>query len=137
MNGCFFQHFSKIYNKILVFVLTLEISFSQKFHFKRNWKRNFESFQYFNFETNLWKTQTPFKKLEYRFLVESTKIDNATFPCKTALMYQLVLFEGDFSLWVPSFYLKIRSVVNITKNANSIWFSRLSDIVSSIIFPMM
>ena len=26
-----------------------------------------------------------FKKLEYRFLVESTKIDNITFPCKTAL----------------------------------------------------
>ena len=26
-----------------------------------------------------------FKKLGYRFLVESTKIDNITFPCKTAL----------------------------------------------------
>ena len=32
-----------------------------------------------------WKTQTLFKKLEYRFLVESTKIDIATFPYKTAL----------------------------------------------------
>ena len=135
MNGCFFQHFSKIYNKILVFVLTLEISFSQKFHFKRNWKRNFESFQYFNFETNLWKTQTPFKKLEYCFSVESTQIDNATVPWKTALMYQLVLFEGDFSLWVPLFYLKIRSV-NITKNTNLIWFARVSNIVSLIIFTM-
>ena len=29
--------------------------------------------------------QTLFKKLEYRFLVESTKIDNITFPYKTAL----------------------------------------------------
>ena len=29
--------------------------------------------------------QTPFKKLEYHFLVESTKIDNITFPYKTAL----------------------------------------------------
>ena len=29
--------------------------------------------------------QTPFKKLEYNFLVESTKIDNITFPYKTAL----------------------------------------------------
>ena len=29
--------------------------------------------------------QTIFKKLEYRFLVESTKIDNVTFPYKTAL----------------------------------------------------
>ena len=29
--------------------------------------------------------QTLFKKLEYHFLVESTKIDNKTFPDKTAL----------------------------------------------------
>ena len=29
--------------------------------------------------------QTLFKKLEYRFLVESTKIDNKTFPDKTTL----------------------------------------------------
>ena len=29
--------------------------------------------------------QTLFKKLEYRFLFESTKIENATFPYKTAL----------------------------------------------------
>ena len=36
---------------------------------------NFERFQYFNF----------FKKLEYRFLVESTKIENALFPYKTAI----------------------------------------------------
>ena len=32
-----------------------------------------------------WKTQTPFKKLEYSFVVKSTKIGNATFPYKTAL----------------------------------------------------
>ena len=32
-----------------------------------------------------WKTQAFFKKLEYRFLVESTKIKNASFPYKTAL----------------------------------------------------
>ena len=32
-----------------------------------------------------WKTKTFFKKLEHRFLVESTKIENATFPYKTAL----------------------------------------------------
>ena len=29
--------------------------------------------------------QTLFKKLEYHFLVESTKIDNISFPYKTAL----------------------------------------------------
>ena len=33
----------------------------------------------------LWKTKTFFKKLEYRFLVESTKIENASFPYKTAI----------------------------------------------------
>ena len=32
-----------------------------------------------------WKTQTFFKKLEYRFLIESIEIENATFPYKTAL----------------------------------------------------
>ena len=30
-------------------------------------------------------TKTVFKKLEYRFLVESTKIESATFPYKTAV----------------------------------------------------
>ena len=33
----------------------------------------------------LWKTKTFFKKLEYRFLVETTKIENTSFPFKTAL----------------------------------------------------
>ena len=32
-----------------------------------------------------WKTKTFFKKLEYRILVESTKIENASFPYKTAI----------------------------------------------------
>ena len=32
-----------------------------------------------------WKMKTVFKKLEYRFLVESTKIENALFPYKTAV----------------------------------------------------
>ena len=30
-----------------------------------------------------WKTKTFFKTLEYHFLVESTKIENALFPYKT------------------------------------------------------
>ena len=47
---------------------------------------NFERFQYFNFEIYfLKKMQTLFKKLEHLFLVESTKIENITFPYKTAL----------------------------------------------------
>ena len=32
-----------------------------------------------------WKTKTFFKKLEYRFLVETTKIENTSFPFKTVL----------------------------------------------------
>ena len=31
-----------------------------------------------------WETKTFFKKLEYRFLVETTKIENKSFPLKTA-----------------------------------------------------
>ena len=41
-----------------------------------------------NFNTSLWNKFSEkrlFKKLEYHFLVESTKIDNITFPYKTAL----------------------------------------------------
>ena len=30
-----------------------------------------------------WKTKTFFKKVKYCFLVESTKIENASFSCKT------------------------------------------------------
>ena len=40
---------------------------------------NFKRFQYFNFETNF------LEKMEYRFIVETTKIENASFPFKTAL----------------------------------------------------
>ena len=32
-----------------------------------------------------WKTKTFFTKLKYRFLAESTKIENALFPYKTAI----------------------------------------------------
>ena len=47
-----------------------------------------ESFTGFNTLTLkqiFWKMKTFFKKLEYRFLVESTKIENASFPYKTAI----------------------------------------------------
>ena len=33
-----------------------------------------------------WETKTFFKKLEYRFLVESTNIENASFPYKIAIL---------------------------------------------------
>ena len=32
-----------------------------------------------------WKMKTSLKKLEYRFLVETTKIESTSFPSKTAL----------------------------------------------------
>ena len=32
-----------------------------------------------------WKTKPFFKKLEYRFFVESTEIENSSFPYKTAI----------------------------------------------------
>ena len=47
---------------------------------------NFERLQNFNFETHFLKTHFFFfKKLEFHFLVESTKIENVTFSYKTAL----------------------------------------------------
>ena len=42
-------------------------------------------FNTLNLKQIFWKTKTFFKKLEYRFLVESTKIENASFPYKTAI----------------------------------------------------
>ena len=44
--------------------------------------RNFEGFQYFSFETGF--LETFLKKLEYRYLVKSTKTENTSFPYKTA-----------------------------------------------------
>ena len=99
----------------LVFVLTLESTFSQRFHFKTNRKSidssknstrdfqnsppfersvcfyvtisgNFEPFEYLTWKQIFWKTKTFFKnKLEYRFLIESTKTENASFSYKTAI----------------------------------------------------
>ena len=46
---------------------------------------NFERFQCFNFETNFLKKEKFFQKTGVPFLVESTKIENATFPYKTVL----------------------------------------------------
>ena len=44
---------------------------------------NFERFQYFNFETDFLENENLFKNLEYRFLVESTKIENVPLSYKT------------------------------------------------------
>ena len=47
--------------------------------------QNFEHFQYFNFEADFLENENFFQKLEYRFLVERTKIEKASFPYKTAI----------------------------------------------------
>ena len=44
---------------------------------------NFERFQCF--ERNFLKNGNLFNKLEYRILVENTKVENVSFPYKTAL----------------------------------------------------
>ena len=46
---------------------------------------SFKHFQYFNFEQFFWNTKTFLKKLEYHFSFETTKIENTSFPFKTAL----------------------------------------------------
>ena len=100
---------------MLVFVLSLENTFSERFHFNANRKsigssktgtrdfqnstpfersayfavtvsKDFKRFQYFNFEADFVENENFFlKKHEYNFLVESTKIENASFPYKTAI----------------------------------------------------
>ena len=48
--------------------------------------KNFlNSFQYLNFETDILENKNFLKKLEHCFLVESTKIESALFPYKTAI----------------------------------------------------
>ena len=46
---------------------------------------NFEHFQYFNFEADFLENKSLFKETGEPFLVESTKIENASFPYKTAM----------------------------------------------------
>ena len=48
--------------------------------------RNFQLFQYFNFETDFLENENFFQKPGVPFLVESTKIENASFPYKTAIL---------------------------------------------------
>ena len=47
---------------------------------------NFERFQYFDFETDFLGNENLFRKTGLPFLVESTKIENASFPYKTSLL---------------------------------------------------
>ena len=47
---------------------------------------SYERFQYFNFEINFLENEIFFEKMEYRFLVESTDIENASRPYKTVVL---------------------------------------------------
>ena len=99
----------------VVFVLTLENAFSYRFRFKANRKSigsskksvlgifevalclrdrhvfMWQSVKILNVFNTLtlkqifWKTKPSFKKLEYRFLIESKKIKNASFLYKIAI----------------------------------------------------
>ena len=44
---------------------------------------SFARFQCFNFKTNFLENKNFFQKTEVPLFVESTKIENASFPCKT------------------------------------------------------
>ena len=46
---------------------------------------SFKRFQYFNFETNFLENESLFQKTGVWFLVQTTKIENTSFPFKTAL----------------------------------------------------
>ena len=46
---------------------------------------SFKYFQYLNFETKFLENENLFQKMEYCFLVETTKIESTSFPFKTAL----------------------------------------------------
>ena len=46
---------------------------------------NFERFQYFNFKADFLENENLSQKTGIPFLVESTKIKIASFPCKTAI----------------------------------------------------
>ena len=98
--------FSKFTAKFgLVFILTLEKPFSQRFHFQANRKSIVSSKKRYYFQNSppfersnilnifntltlkkiFQKTKTFLKKLEYRFLVERTEVEKASFPYKTAI----------------------------------------------------
>ena len=67
---------------------------------------NFERFQYLTLKQIFWKAKTFFKKLVYRFLVESTKIGNASFPYKTVMSKANVKIKRMMSTkWTFFFYL--------------------------------
>ena len=136
--------FSKFYGKIWVgfFVLTLEIAFFRGFiyelgifklalrlrdrHvFMRKSVENLNVFNTLTLKQTFWKSKAFFRKLEYRFLVESTKIEKASFPFKTAISESNVKtnrmastkwtyhkeqsFASNYSIFFESFCFSLRT----------------------------
>ena len=60
--------------------------------------KNFERFQYFNFEKSFLENEYLFQKLEYCSLVESTKIENVSFPYKTVICQKPMLRQMEWLL---------------------------------------
>ena len=50
-----------------------------------------------------WKTNTFFKKLEYSFLVETTMIENTSFPFKTA--HKEWSFAGNYFIFLENLFV--------------------------------
>ena len=58
--------------------------------FMRQSVEHLNVFNTLTLKQTFWKLRVFFKKLEYRFLVESTKIEKASFPFKTAISESIV-----------------------------------------------
>ena len=54
-----------------------------------------------------WKTKTFSKKLQYRFLVETTKIENTSFSFKSALSEANVNTDMDYKMDLPGTFLTV------------------------------
>ena len=57
-----------------------------------------------------WKTKTFFKKLEYRFLVENSKIENALFPYKTVIQRPML---RQIKWWLQNGPIKKKGVLPV------------------------
>ena len=130
MNGCSFQKLLR--HNLSWFLPQQKNVFSKRFYFKANRKSkgsskktilwifgifgifyvtiagNFECFQYFNFETNFLKNENLFlKKLENRFVVESTTTESLTQPYKIAFSKWTCHKEHSFASIYFFFFSKI------------------------------
>ena len=71
--------------KMVVGIFTIGLRFWDRHVFIWQSMKILNDFNTLTLKQIFWKTKTFFKKLEYYFLVESTKIENASFPYKTTI----------------------------------------------------